>query len=96
MARFEEKPYFLRAKLLRNWLAIEAIYKHSRVRAAGDREQDNGQQLAGRLDKRAVASSSSRRLASRVLICLHRLIRLSVAIAEESTTRESQKELRQG
>jgi hypothetical protein len=29
IACFEEKPYFLRAKLLRNLLAIEAIYKHS-------------------------------------------------------------------
>jgi hypothetical protein len=51
MACLEEKPYFLRAKLPRNWLAIEAIHKHSRTSTAGDRDRDNGPQLAGRLDK---------------------------------------------
>jgi hypothetical protein len=51
MACFEEKPYFLKAKDLRNWLAIEAIHKHSRMSAAGDRDRDNAAQLAGRLDE---------------------------------------------
>jgi hypothetical protein len=58
MACFEEKPYFLRAEQLRNRLATEAIHKHSRMSAAGDREQDNAD-LQERLDKLAVASSLS-------------------------------------
>lgn len=81
MACFEEKSYFLRAKLLRNWLATEAIHKHSRMSAAGDREQDNGRP-AGRLDKRAVANSSVRSLANQALIYLHRAVKRLFASAD--------------
>lgn len=71
MPCFEEKPYFLRAELLRNWLAIKAIHKHSRMSTAGDREKDNSRS-AGRLGKRAVAKFPQRAIwqTARLYVCI--------------------------
>ncbi len=45
IACLEKKPYFLRAKLLRNWLVIEANLQTFTDSTTRDREQDNGRSL---------------------------------------------------